>query len=471
MADLTLEETELPGLLVLRLPLHRDSRGWFKESWQREKMLRLGLPDFGPVQNNVAVSRLGVTRGIHAEPWDKYISVARGRVFAAWVDLRHGPTFGTTVHRELDPSAAVFVPRGVGNAYQVLEDDTAYSYLVNDHWTPDVAYPALSLADPTVNIPWPIPLDRAEISPKDLDNPYLEAVDPAPARQPLVIGARGQLGRALTAVLPGARAVDTDELDLTDAEQVAAWPWREHDVVVNASGYTAVDQAETTEGRLASWAVNAQGPAHLAEQARRHGFVLVHYSTDYVFDGSRPVHDEHEPVSPLGVYGQSKAAGELAVRGVDRHYLIRTSWLVGDGHNFVRTMTRLAAEGATPDVVDDQVGRLTFVEDLARATRHLLDSRATYGTYHCTNAGPETSWAEVARSVFESCGRPGDDVTPVSTAQYERGKRLAPRPRHSTLDLSRLQATGFEPREAAEALHDYVTRLRVESPATPGEPS
>ena len=179
MTELTVETTDIPGLLVVRLPLHEDARGWFKENWQRAKMTALGLPDFGPVQHSVAYNaRRGVTRGVHTEPWDKFISVAHGRIFGAWVDMRQGETFGTTVTLEMDTSVAVFVPRGVGNSYQTLEDATAYTYLVNEHWRPGVAYPALALDDPSVAIDWPIPLSEAIISEKDRHNP---ALDPATA--------------------------------------------------------------------------------------------------------------------------------------------------------------------------------------------------------------------------------------------------------------------------------------------------
>ncbi len=147
---LRLSETTIPGLVVWELPVHGDNRGWFKENWQREKMTAAGLPDFGPVQNNVSFNdAVGTTRGIHAEPWDKWVSVATGRIFGAWVDLREGPTFGAVFTTEIDPSRAIFVPRGVGNAYQTLEPDTAYTYLVNDHWSPHAEYTFLNLADET----------------------------------------------------------------------------------------------------------------------------------------------------------------------------------------------------------------------------------------------------------------------------------------------------------------------------------
>ena len=209
MTELSIETTAIPGLLVVHLPVHADSRGWFKEGWQRAKMTALGLPDFGPVQQNVSFNATrGATRGIHAEPWDKFVSVATGRAFGAWVDLREGATFGTSVHVDLDPSIAVFVPRGVGNSYQTLEDGVAYSYLVNDHWRAGETYPALALDGPTVAIPWPIPLDQAEISAKDADQPVLAEVTPMSPRRPLGIGARGQLGRAVLAQFSGALGVD-----------------------------------------------------------------------------------------------------------------------------------------------------------------------------------------------------------------------------------------------------------------------
>jgi len=451
-----LERTPIPGLLVLRLDVHADARGWFKENWQRAKMLALGLPDFGPVQNNVSFNASrGATRGIHAEPWDKLVSVATGRVFAAWVDLREGESFGTSFHVEIDPSVAVFVPRGVGNSYQALDDATAYTYLVNAHYQPGTTYPALSLGDPTAAIPWPIPLTESEISKKDRHNPALDAVAPMPPRRSLITGAHGQLGRALAAEFPDAHAVSKDELDVTDPVAVAAWPWDEYGVVLNAAGYTSVDGAETD--RAAAWSGNATAPALLAKAATEHGLTLVHYSTDYVFDGTDELHEVDEPMAPLGVYGQSKAAGELAAAGTPRHYVVRTSWLVGDGHNFVSTMARLADEGASPTVVDDQVGRLTFTDELARATRHLLEARPAYGTYHVSNAGPATSWADLAKAVFQHRGRSQVDVTPVSTEQYAAGRALAPRPRQSVLDLSKIEATGFRPADAMAALTRYLT--------------
>lgn len=468
MTELSVETTPIPGLLVVHLPVHGDARGWFKESWQRAKMTALGVPDFGPVQQNVSFNaHRGATRGIHAEPWDKLVSVAAGRVFAAWVDLREGATFGRTFWTEVAPDVAVFVPRGVGNSYQALEDGTVYSYLVNDHWQPGPTYPALHLADPQAAIPWPIPLDgpEAEISEKDQRNPLLADVSPMRPRRTLVLGGNGQLGRALATAFPEAEVVGRAELDLTSPDAIEDWPWHEYGTVINAAGFTAVDLAETADGRRAAWAANAVAPARLARVATEHRLTLVHLSSDYVFDGTRPVHDEDEPLSPLGVYGQSKAAGDVAAATTPRHYLVRTSWVVGEGRNFVRTMARLAAEGASPSVVADQVGRLTFTSTLAEAIRHLLSSGAPYGTYHVTNGGEPLSWHKVAAEVFALSGRSREDVVPITTSAYVAGASaagtpVAPRPLHSTLRLDRLEATGFKPGDQLDELRSYVCARR-----------
>ena len=455
----SVQATAIPGLLVVELAVRGDNRGWFKENWQRAKLVADGLPDFGPVQNNVSFNTAaGVTRGVHAEPWDKYVSVASGRVFGAWVDLRPGPTFGVSVTLELGPDRAVFVPRGVGNAFQTLEDATAYSYLVNDHWSAAAkdSYTFLNLADETVAIPWPIPLADAELSDADRAHPRLAEVRPMPPKRALVVGANGQLGRALTAGLDGVVAVGRDVLDLADPASVAAFDFSPYGTVVNAAAYTAVDAAETPEGRRAAWATNVTGVAALVEAARRHRATLVHVSSDYVFDGTRELHDEDEPFSPLGVYGQTKAAGDALVATLPRHYVLRTSWVVGEGRNFVATMASLADRGVSPSVVDDQHGRLTFTGELVRAVRHLLTVEAPSGTYDVSNDGPVQTWADIAREVFELRGRDPGDVTPVSTAAYGEGKELAPRPQHSALDLGRLRATGFVPEEASVALRRYL---------------
>lgn len=463
--------TAIPGLVLWDLPVHGDSRGWFKENWQREKMTTLGLPDFGPVQNNVSFNdAVGTTRGIHAEPWDKWVSVATGRIFGAWVDLREGPTFGAVFTAELDPSRAIFVPRGVGNAYQTLEADTAYTYLVNDHWSPDAKYSFLNLADETAAIAWPIPLADAEMSEKDLAHPRLADVTPVPPRPVLVLGADGQLGKALRAEFADAEHVEfasRADLDLASPALAGARRWRDYGAIVNAAAYTKVDLAETAEGRRDAWAANVTGVAALARIAADNGITLVHVSSDYVFDGTgdRP-YREDDPLSPLGVYGQTKAAGDAIVATVHRHYILRTSWVVGDGHNFVRTMASLADRGVDPRVVDDQQGRLTSTTDIARGIRHLLEGDAPFGVYNLTGDGEPATWADVARAVFSLVGHDPARVTGVSTQDYFATATgpVAPRPRSSVLDLTKIQEAGFAPSDWRVAVSGALAPVEGELP-------
>ncbi len=475
--DLSVAETGIGGLKVVDLAVHGDSRGWFKENWQRAKMTALGIPDLRVVQNNISYNdSRGVTRGIHAEPWDKFISVARGSVFGAWVDLREGSaTYGKVFTCTLDPSKAIYVPRGVGNSFQALEDGTAYTYLVDAHWSLELkkTYTFVNLADPELNIQWPIPLEQATVSEADKNHPMLKDVVPMAPKRTLVTGCNGQLGRAVRA-LAEERGVakdfdfcDIDTFDMSDPDAYAQYDWSLYGTVINCGAYTAVDRAETPEGRVTAWKANATGPALLSRTCAGHGITLVHVSSDYVFDGTAEVHDEDEPLSPLSVYGQTKAAGDIAVAGCPRHYIMRSSWVIGEGHNFVKTMKGLSDRVADPDdkldkvtVVDDQLGRLTFTRDMAEAIFHVLGTHAPYGTYDCTGSGAVKSWADIARAVFDAANGNGDRVVPVSTADYyaTAAGPVAPRPVHSALDLAKLEATGFSMPDWEERLVAYMRR-------------
>ena len=177
--ELKVTETIIPGLFVIDLVVHGDIRGWFKENYQKEKLETLGLPKFDIVQINFSYNEeVGVTRGLHAEPWEKFISVANGIVFGAWVDLRKGESFGTVLTLPINPGTAFFVPRGVANGYQTLEPNITYSYLVNEHWSADAKYGAVNLFDLALEIKWPIEQSKAIISDKDKNNPMLNDVNP-----------------------------------------------------------------------------------------------------------------------------------------------------------------------------------------------------------------------------------------------------------------------------------------------------
>jgi dTDP-4-dehydrorhamnose reductase len=275
----------------------------------------------------------------------------------------------------------------------------------------------------------------------------------------LVLGANGQLGLALRAALPGARFLGRQDFDLTDERAYDSFPFEDFTTVINASAYTAVDLAETPDGRRDAWATNVTALGYLATACAAVDATLVHVSSDYVFDGTaQHPYLENDPLCPLGVYGQTKAASDVVVATVSKHYIVRTSWVIGEGNNFVRTMASLAERGIAPSVVNDQVGRLTFTDDLARGIAHLLASDAPFGTYNLTNSGDPASWADVAAQVFALTGHDAARVTGVSTAQYYAGKDgIAPRPAWSVLDLAKIEAAGFSPPRWQDRLAEYVS--------------
>lgn len=270
----------------------------------------------------------------------------------------------------------------------------------------------------------------------------------------LVAGAGGMLGTDLRVALADrdVTALTRAELDVTDADAVRAAVVG-HDVVINASAYTAVDAAESDEE--AAFAVNATGAANLADAAAAAGARLVHVSTDYVFDGTATApYAEDTPRRPLGAYGRTKAAGEEHVERHPRHYLVRTAWLYGaHGPNFARTMLRLAGERDTVSVVTDQVGQPTWSRDLAGWIVALLDADAPFGTYHGTNVG-QASWFEFARAIFEGAGLDPERVLPTTSAEFTRP---APRPAYSVLGHGAWAAAGLPaPRSWREALHEAL---------------
>lgn len=180
--EITGHETEIPGLLIFDVTSMGDERGWFQEKFQKAKLVAAGMPEeFTVVQNSLAYNKeRGVTRGFHAEAWDKYISVVTGRVFVAYVDLRPGDHFGKVVTLEVDKNKAVFVPNGVANSYQTLTEDVYYIYSGNRYWSQEAHEISLfvNIADPDLAVNWPVPLDKAIISERDRNHPMLKDIKP-----------------------------------------------------------------------------------------------------------------------------------------------------------------------------------------------------------------------------------------------------------------------------------------------------
>lgn len=277
----------------------------------------------------------------------------------------------------------------------------------------------------------------------------------------LLVSPDGMLGRAFKALLEGQGVAVTEAsypaLDLTKDETLDAVDWSAVDVVLNCAAWTDVDGAEANEA--GATAVNGEGVGRLAQRCRDAGAVLVHYSTDYVFDGkaTTPYRVDH-PRAPVNAYGRSKAVGETRIElsGAE-HLIIRTSWLYAPwGGNFVKTMARLGRDKDSLRVVHDQRGRPTSAEHLASATWALLGKGAR-GMYHVADGG-ECSWYELAKAVIEAV----DPTCKVEPCTSEEFVRPAPRPAYSVLDLSKTEALIGPMPAWQDNVADVVRRLPTE---------
>jgi dTDP-4-dehydrorhamnose reductase len=282
-------------------------------------------------------------------------------------------------------------------------------------------------------------------------------------------GGTGQVGTGLMLANRGRFEIvaptraDFDLLDAASIERnIAARDWA---AIINCAAYTAVDKAESEP--QAAFAINAEAPGIMARAAATRAIPLLHVSTDYVFDGSKPdAYFEEDPVAPLGVYGASKEAGERAVRDAGgRSIILRTAWVVSPwGHNFVKTMLRLGGERDELGVVADQVGCPTSAIDIAEtllilAERLLGDRREPCGTYHFVNSG-QASWYDLASAVFAYAGARGmkiPRVNAIATADYPTPAR---RPANSRLSTAKLERTfGMKPRPWQEAVEEILVSL------------
>ncbi|MBC3233753.1 dTDP-4-dehydrorhamnose reductase [Pseudomonas lurida] len=264
----------------------------------------------------------------------------------------------------------------------------------------------------------------------------------------LITGQHGQVSRELQRHLQGLGeliVLGRDQLDLANPDQIRQQV-RAHrpDLIINAAAHTAVDQAQS-EPEVA-FAINATAPGVLAEEAKALGIPLIHYSTDYVFDGSKPApYTEADTPNPLGVYGQSKLAGEQAIAAVGgEHLILRTSWVYSShGKNFLLTMQRLLQEKPQMRIVADQIGAPTWAGSIASSTRTLIErwqagEPGEWGVYHLT-AGGETSWFGFAQAIGEHLRQQGKacaDLEPIPSSAYPTP---AKRPLNSRLDCTRLQ--------------------------------
>lgn len=287
----------------------------------------------------------------------------------------------------------------------------------------------------------------------------------------LVTGANGQVGWELSR--RGGKdgldivALNRTALDITDLPSIRREIDRhEVNLIINAAAYTGVDKAES-EPDLA-FAVNRDGAACLASACTAAGIPLIHISTDYVFDGEKKgSYKETDPVSPLSIYGKSKAAGEMEVReGVDQHVILRTAWLYGvHGHNFVNTMLRLGQEREAIEVVADQYGCPTYAAELADTILRIAEKirakgQIAWGTYHYCGKGT-TTWHGFAQAVFDLAGRNTSlrvkKIKPIGKAEY---LTPAERPTNSVLNCSLIEKTfGIHPKPWRDSLAQMIEML------------
>ncbi len=276
----------------------------------------------------------------------------------------------------------------------------------------------------------------------------------------LITGGNGQLGRSLNKLLKytDAEIISTNSttLNICDEKQVDAFV-KEHvpDIIINCAAHTAVDKCETDYDNAVR--INAEGPANLARAAESIGAVMVHVSTDYVFDGDTDkAYVEEDKVNPQSVYGRTKLMGEEnVIKYCSRYFIVRTAWLYGEGNNFVKTMLRLAESNDKITVVSDQFGTPTSSDELAEMILHIIPS-GKYGIYHGTCEG-QTSWYEFAKKIMKFAGKT-TEIIPVTTEEYT--KAVAKRPKYSVLENAKLNSMGeYRMKNWEDALEVYINSL------------
>ncbi len=458
-------ETGLKGLKIIETDVYGDHRGWFTETYTKNKFEKYGI-NYDFIQDNQSYSsEKGTLRGIHFQKnpmaQTKLIRCTRGKIIDVVVDLRKGSdTYLESYSIELsDENKKQFlIPKGFGHSFVTISDDVEVQYKVDQYYSKECDR-SLNFADPKLNIDWPI--KNPVLSKKDQNAPLLKDSDADFSIKVLVTGYNGQLGYDVVKKLKSLNiqtlGVDISDFDLTDIDAVNKFINQyQPDVIVHCAAYTAVDKAESNKELC--YKINVDGTRNIAEAAKRVEAKLVYISTDYIFNGqgSEP-HEINEAIDPINYYGFTKAEGEKIVSQlVDHHYIIRTSWVYGiNGHNFVKTMLRLAETKKEISVVGDQIGVPTYTVDLANFIVDVIQTKK-YGIYHGVNSG-YCSWAEFAKRIFK-LNNSEVIVHEIETKNYPTD---AKRPLNSRLSKKVNTENGFElfP-DWEDALDRYFVELK-----------
>lgn len=452
--------TELNDCFILEPKRFGDKRGYF-ESITKEQLDELGFNGIYQVSNSK--SGKGIVRGLHfqKDPYcqAKVVRCHRGAVIDVVVDIRRdSSSFGKHVAVLLTPDNGrmLYVPRGFAHGFVSLSDDTLFEYYVDNKYMPRME-DGILWNDPELGIDWDGIFKEYGIvdpilSDKDKDRRKLSQLDTDFSRKGkkyLITGSKGQLGydiirelidRGETNIL----AVDKDEMDITDSEQVVKIVKNFNpDVIFHCAAWTAVDKAEEMQDD--AYKVNVEGTKNITDASIEIGAKLVYISTDYVFDGTKDgLYSVDDEPNPQSVYGRTKFLGEEEVKRNPNHFIARISWAFGiGGKNFVRTMLELSDKYDSLNVVNDQFGSPTYTFDLAKILVEMVQTDK-YGIYHINNDG-YCSWAEFAEYIMRSNGKK-TIINPVSTDVYYKGKdmsKIAYRPKNSRLDRSALVDNGF----------------------------
>ncbi len=423
--------TEIEDVLIIEPKVFGDHRGWFTETYSKAKFQELGI-DIEFVQDNHSMSsQKGTLRGLHFQTspkaQTKLVRCIKGKILDVAVDLRKGSsTYKQWVGVELseENKKQLLIPKGFAHGFLTLTDDVEVQYKVDEYYAPECDR-SIRFDDPEIGVEWGI--EDPILSEKDLKAPLLKDSDVDFSLKYMVTGVNGQLGYDVVLKLKEINidvvAPRRDEFDLTNREQIQRYILKEKpDIIIHCAAYTAVDKAE--DEKDVCYAVNVEGTKALIEAAKMINAKVVYISTDYVFDGSgQEPHFEEKETNPINYYGYTKEQGEKIVRElIDRHFIVRTSWVYGsNGNNFVKTMIKLAETRNDINVVSDQIGAPTYTKDLAEFIVSLVLTNK-YGTYHGVNEG-YCSWYEFAKEIFEKSGL-SININPISSEEYPtRAKR------------------------------------------------
>ena len=440
-------KTQFNGLLIVETDVYGDNRGWFTETFTKNKFLDKGI-NVEFIQDNQSYSaQKGTIRGIHFQSYPKtqtkMIRCTRGIIIDTVVDFRKGSdTYKKWFSIELsaENKKQLFIPKGFGHAFLTITDDAEVEYKVDEYYSQEHDC-TIRFDDFEIGIDWGIP--NPILSQKDLNAPFLKNSDANFSIKVLVTGVKGQLGydvvKRLNALGIESVGVDIDDFDLTNKDQTEKYILNSRpDVVVHCAAYTAVDKAEDEKEKC--YAINVDGTRYIVEACRKINAKMVYISTDYVFDGEGiDAQPENKVTEPCNYYGYSKEQGELVVRELlEKHFIIRTSWVYGkNGNNFVKTMLKLAQTRDEINVVSDQIGAPTYTPDLAVLICDMLQT-TKYGTYHGVNEG-YCSWYEFAMAIFQRAGV-NIKVNPMPSSEYPN---KAKRPLNSRLAKENLDKNGF----------------------------